>query len=254
MTSTELERYQSLATVGNIEAIHRLVDHYLEVKDYEKAFLNANRFSYFKDKDGFRKIGYFYEHGFHVEKNIEKAMEFYQKAYVLGDYVAGYNLAILYIKENEYLEAVKYLALGVYNEHISSIKLLADIYFKGLGVYKNIDVALKLYLSLLSKGDLSIIDKIGQIYYQKEDYYNAIKFFEQGYKNNDLDSIYHLAVCHAKAKGTNLDLGKAISLYELGAKNGHKKCIKNLAIHYQNGIGVKQDKKRSEQLLKQINE
>ena len=36
MTSTELERYQSLATVGNIEAIHRLVDHYLEVKDYEK--------------------------------------------------------------------------------------------------------------------------------------------------------------------------------------------------------------------------
>ena len=57
-----------------------------------------------------------------------------------------------------------------------------------------------------------------------------------------------------KAKGTNLDLDKAISLYELGAKNGHKKCIKNLAIHYQNGIGVKQDKKRSEQLLKQINE
>ena len=57
--------------------------------------------------------------------DYNKALEYFQKGFELGDEVSGYNAALIYIKEAKPNEAIPYLTYGVSANHIPSIKLLA---------------------------------------------------------------------------------------------------------------------------------
>ena len=51
-----------------------------------------------------------------------------------------------------------------------------------------------------------------------------------------------------------MDNVKAVNYYEMGAKANHAKCIYNLALHYQKGIGVKVDEEKARELLAKYDE
>ena len=250
MTLYELEETKDLARLGNNSALNDLVDYFYEKKDYEKAFLHAQKFLYTNDSRGLRKLGFFYERGIGTEIDIEKAKECYQKAFDLEDYVAGYNLALIYQKEEKYDKCLYYLSIGKYYGHIPSIKLLADLYFKGDKIEKNLEVAIELYKILVDSGESKYLDYIGKAYYQLEQYDYAFSYFQKGSELLIPDSIYHLAICYSKGQGTRIDISKAIELYEKAIKYGHIGSIYNLALHYLNGVGVPKDAQKGNDLMK----
>ena len=238
MNKEELTRTIALANYGNKAAINRLYDYYVVNQEFEKGFLTLKRLENHLDSDALRKLAYSYLHGLGVSVSIDKAKEYYEKSYELGDVLSGYNLALIYIKEEKYMEALEYLSYGVYQNHMKSTSLLADMYAKGVGVNKNIDIALNLYNKILATGDYKIYDKIGRMYYQEKDYYQAFKYFSLGAKKLDPDALYHLGICYSKGEGVAQDIAKAIYYYDLGAGQNHEKCLKNLILHYEKGLGV----------------
>ena len=249
MENMHFEELQSLAQIGNKEAIIALAKFYNDAKNYSLAFQTISRFEYIEDASGYRELGKYYEKGIGTEADIEKAKRLYAAAYELGDFVAGYLLAIGYAKIEDYAQAVIYLPLGVFNDYVPSIKMLADFYQKGLGVEKNIEIAINLYSKLIELGENRYYDVIGKIFYQKKDYLKAVSYFKKGANLFDLESIYHLGICYAKGQGVTLDCVKAINYYEIGANANHLKCIYNLATHYQKGIGVQIDTEKANQLF-----
>ena len=249
MENMPFEELQSLAQIGNTEAIIALAKFYYDSKSYSLAFQTISRFEFIEDAVGYRELGKYYERGIGVEPDLEKAKALYSASYELGDYVAGYLLAVNLSKEGKYDLAVSYLAAGLFNDFIPSIKMLADFYLKGLGVEKSVDIAINLYTKLLNLGEKKYYDVIGKIYYQQKDYYKAVSYFKEGANLFDLEAIYHLAICYAKGQGVAMDVIKATNYYEMGAKANHPKCIYNLALHYQNGIGVKKDEEKATELF-----
>ena len=254
MEKMHFEELQSLAQIGNSDAIIELARFYLSAKNYSLAFQTISRFEYIKDAVGYRELGKYYENGIGVEVDEEKAKALYLAAFELGDYVAGYLLAIRLSKEGQHNLAISYLTDGLFNDFIPAIRLLADYYLKGLGVEKNTDIAINLYMKLIDLGEKKYFDTIGKIYYQRKEYQKAVKFFNDGANQFDLESIYHLAICYAKGEGVALDNMKAINYYEIGAKANHPKCIYNLALHYEKGIGVQIDKTKAKQLFDKYHE
>ena len=252
MTKEELNKYQSLANFGNKKAIYKMYEYYYQNMEYEKGFLLLKRFENDLDIVLLNKLAMCYSHGLGVSKSKEMAKDIYLKSYEMGDVTGGYNLALILIKEENYLQAIKYLTYGVYKDHIKSTLLLADLYGNGLGVIKNRDIAISLYNKVLENGDYSVYDKIGKLYYLDKDYFNAFKYFSLGAKKLDPEALYHLGICYCKAEGTPRDIKKAIYYYELGANANHVKCIKNLIFHYENGVGVIANKKKVEYYKKKI--
>ncbi len=241
MDNNELFTLQELASSGNKEAIEKLADYYVEIKDYERAFLTAQRFDYFTCASGYKKLAQFYQKGIGVAADQEKAISYYQKSFDMGDMSSGYYLATFLIKEKQFDKALNYLAIGMSNDYIPSIRLLANMYLNGDGVDKNIDVAINLYLTAIDLGDVKSMDSLAKIYYSQKDYSNSFKYFQMGALRDDLDCIFHLGVSYAKGLGVKQDFSQAFKYYEIGAKKLEPRSLYNLSLYYRNGIIVDQN-------------
>ena len=238
MDKNEINHLEDLASIGNVDAIISLSNYYLESGDEAKAFLVAQRLEFISSTVGYKVIASYYLKGVGTKQDLHKAKSLYKKSYDLGDFDSGYNLALIYIKEDKISEAMKYLTLGVSENHIPSIKLLASLYTKGEVVSKNLDVAINLLNKSLSLGDKSSAEVLGKLYYSRGEYEEAFKCFSIGAELKDLDSIYHLAVCYAKGLGVKQDFSLARKYYEIGANLLEPRCLYNLSLYYRNGITI----------------
>ena len=252
MEKDEINRYLSQANFGNKHAIAKVYDYYFKNEEYEKGFLLLKRFEKDLDNELLRKLAACYIHGLGVLKSIDMGKEIYLRAYENGDTSSGYNLALIYVKEEDYSSALPLLSYGVYQNHKNSILLLAELYSNGLGVIKSRDIAISLYNKILESGDYLIYDKIGRLYYRDEEYFEAVKYFTLGANKLDPEAIYHLGVCYSKGQGVPQDIRKAVYYYELGASANHIKCMKNLILHYEKGVGVMINTKKADYYKKKI--
>lgn len=249
MDIEEIKNLICLSSVGSVEASLKLSDYYLEIGEFSKAFDVVNRLSLLENADILRRLGYFYQNGIYVEKNASKALEYYLKASNLGDCISDYNIAIIYYQNKKYNEAIKYLTSGQINDHINSIKMLADMYYQGLGVCKNLEIAENLYLRLIKIGDNSAYYKLSKIKEEKGDILTASTYLENAYNYGDLRSYYDLAVKYLTGNGVIKNVQKAILVLEQGAKQNDTKCIKQLKLLYENGIAVKKNISKSNELI-----
>ena len=253
MTVDEINYLKEKASLGDKSSSLSLVDFYINEKNYQKAFELLSRLEIKNDKEIYRKLGYFYELGLGVPVSTQNAKKYYQKAYELEDVAASYNLALIYYREEDYASSIPYLSFAVSEHHEGAIKLLSEFYLKGLGVSKNIDIAINLLNILLSGGDTAIYDQVGRIYYQSQMYEKAVEYFKKGVNVYDPQAMYHLAICFSKGEGVNQNIPEAIRYYELAANLNHLPSIYNLAMHYQKGIGVKVDENKANALLDKYN-
>ena len=254
MNSYELNRLQERATLGDVNAISELIDFYIGEGDIYHAKLEAERLKFISSTLAYRKLGFIYVNGILGETDIETAKEYFQKGFDLGDDVSGYNLALIHIKEGYPERSISYLTSGVSNDHIPSIKLLANLYIKGESVTKDLDIALALLKKVYDLGETSVISSLGKVCYQLKKYEEAFKYFAIGSQNKDLDSIYYLGLCYANGLGTKQDFQKARFYYEQGANLNEPRCLYNLSLYYRNGVGVEQNLQLADKLLEQARE
>lgn len=238
MNQFELDALQDRASIGDINAIIKLVDFYISEKDIYHAKLEMERLKYVRQPEAYRKLGFIYSCGLIDSPDYSLAKEYYQKAFELGDETSGYDLALLYIKENEPLKAIPYLTQGVSNNHIPSIKLLAKLYLTGEVMSKDLSIALSLLKKAYELGEVSVCSSLGKICYQLHNYEDAFYYFSLGAAQKDLDSIFYLGLCYASGLGVKQDFSKARFYYEQGANLNEPRCLYNLSLYYKDGVGV----------------
>ena len=251
MNEYELSKLQDRAVIGDVNAIIELIDFYLSQNDLHHAKLEIERLRYLSSPLAYRKLALIELNGVVGTPNSEKAKEYFKKAYDLGDESSGYNLALLLIKENDISSALPYLTSGVSNDHIPSIKLLANLYLKGEVISKDLAIASALLKKVYELGEISVVSALGKVNYQMKNYEEAFMYFNLGAQQKDLDSIYYLGICYATGLGTKQDFKKAKFYYEMGANLSEPRCLYNLSLYYRNGVEVEKNEILADKLYEQ---
>lgn len=115
---------------------------------------------------GLFALGYFYQNGLFVDKDIQKSIEYYQKSADLGDYQSMYNLAIIYgfNSDEQFLNKEK------------SEELLNEC--------------------LLKKSDSDVFLLLGRLNKEKKDYFIAEKMFKQASSLNNDQAMYEIGILY----------------------------------------------------------
>lgn len=221
----------------------------------------------------YNKIGLCYKYGYGIDKNAEKAFEFFQKSASLGHpggmlnlgqcYYDGWgtkknmesfekynrmsanlgnsrahsNLGIYNFNKKNYKEAIKFFENSI--EFEESRALLGLLYFYGdeygEGIEKNYEKAFELFLS--SPNDSVSKEHIGQCYYfglgTTQDFEKAFENFK---KSSTIEAKFYLGVCYQLGTGTEKNINKAVQIYKELSERGHARSQNNLGVIYESII------------------
>jgi TPR repeat protein len=138
-------------------------------------------------------LGYLYNEGESVPKNLKKALKWYKKAAEQGHAEAQFNLGRLY-----------------------------DL---GEGVSQNDKEAVKWYRKAAEQGELSGQFSLGAMYFTgdgvPQDYEEAAKWFLKAAEQEDADAQFLLAGMYYAGQGVLQDYVKAYAWFNLAAANGN---------------------------------
>ena len=158
-------------------------------------------------------LGFYYLYGINVDKNIGKALEYFESAAKRGDLTSMIYLGNIYFTGDffspNFEKSRKYFELASEHEFSYSNLMLGRFYYLGLGV--NVD------------------------------YYKSLKYFEISSKQNNPNALNLLGNQYCRGLGVEQDYDKARICYELAAKQRHPSALNNLGNIYFNGFGVDQN-------------
>ncbi|MBP3608264.1 MAG: sel1 repeat family protein [Treponema sp.] len=143
------------------------------------------------------------------------------------------NEAKSYFKKNDYTMASLYLEKAVNLGHILAHHLLATHYYKGLGVEKDIDKAIKLFEVSANAGIIESQQNVGALYLQKSDitsspiekasaWSSARMWLQKAADQGSTDSMYNLGIYEASYMEDFEEAGK---WYEKAARLGHPQAL-----------------------------
>lgn len=101
-------------------------------------------------------IAILYKEGWGTEKDVHKAIEYYQKAAESGHLRAMFDLGLFYqsghIVSQDYTKAAKWYEQAAKRDYSAAMYGLGGLYFNGLGVEKNEEVGKAWYLKAAKAG------------------------------------------------------------------------------------------------------
>lgn len=166
-----------------------------EIKRYDQAF---SEFSYLADEGdatAYYYLGKMYAQGLGVEKDEQRAVEYYQKAEKAYNIDAAYELAEMLLVEakdkndERFQTGLKYLKRAAYAGQANALNQLGEMYEQGNNVTKDYKSAFGFYLMGALKGDAKSQFNVARLYFAgkgaPQDYENGLKWMSraarQGY-------------------------------------------------------------------------
>lgn len=210
------------AKTGDINAQAELGYQYLSKQDYQNAQLWFNKLAQINIPSGQRGLGWLYQNGLGVSKNMEKALEYYKKA-------ADQNFSHA---QND----------------------LGWIYLNGMGVGKNKSLAVQYFAMAANNGFALAQDNLGSLYLNgngvTKDYKKAFTWFQKSADQNHHNAMNSLGFIYYHGYGVTRDAAKALYWYEKAAREGNHYAQYNLADMLFHGVGTHEDKKQAMVWLK----
>ena len=261
----------------NAQTAYNIADiYYMNIQDDVKAaewYLKAGKLGLVD-----RNLGEIYEQGCGVPVNLKKAILWWREAAKNGDSLALSHLGDLYYDgrgvTQDYSEALRFYKKSIEQnkdkEILDSYKeffCLGYMYEKGLGIEKNINIALKYYhrvadafenkaKSILDDVTCRVSDsmfQIGCIYLFGNDvdidYANAFKWFSKAAIYEMPAAQYNLGCMYSEGQGVIKNYEMAFSWFMKAALQEYSLAEYNVGISYQYGYGCKQDYKKAEEWL-----
>ena len=217
------DELEEAAQNGDIDAMNRLSALYTNgddatEPDAEKAVCYAQMAADAEDSTGMYNLGVFYGKGFGVEKNMEKAAYWLEKAAEYGD-PDGLPAAELFRKGAELkkkAESGDVQAMGEYAEHLMTI----GSSLPGYGYFED-----------------------------------SVCWAEKGIESGCAFAYWILALAYEHGRGVEEDVKKAVKYYQAGADMGDAHCQHSIGSYYLNGAaGVKKDRNKAAELCKKAAE
>lgn len=221
-------------------------------QDYEKAFQMMSYLYGHGDHRGAYCLGYMYENGYGIEKNIEKAIMYYSShdddlcsyrmgmLYMLGQYVEQDDaLALDYLSKSH--EPNAYLYFGILLEKKRDYSGAFQAYIKGARLYQK---------ECLYKVGYYLYKGIGTDLNQKEAYH----YFMYAYYCLHGDSAYQLSTMYFDGIVVMKDVKKAISFLKQAARLYCRNACLTLAQFYRDGLYVEKNFQLSLEYYQKANE
>jgi TPR repeat protein len=131
-----------------------------------------------------------------------------------------------------------YKNAAIKHDEVAAQFELANAYYTGKGVTKNIDKAIKWYRKVAVKGYAVAQHNLGVIYGAQEDYLKAAKWYRKAAEQGDVRAQNNLADLYMKGLGFSIDKIEAIKWYGKAAEKGYKVAQYNLGVIYYYGDGI----------------
>jgi TPR repeat protein len=242
------ELYYNKATEsGDNFAQYNLDLHYYEIeKDEIKAFEWFEKSANQEQSDAQNYLGYFYENGIGVQKNLEKAYCWYQKSAKNGNKFAQYNLISYYLN--------RWKIGGELAEQEN------DKIQYGLGYFyelqKDLEKSFYWYQKSAENGKKFAQYNLG-LYYQfgcgiEKNEIEAFKWYEKSAEQNNSDAQNYLGFLYKNGINIQKDLKKSFYWYQKSAENGNKIAQYNLSNFYRYGWEIEKNETKAQEWYKEL--
>jgi TPR repeat protein len=222
------------------------------LKDYGKSFELLSKHIESKSIDGLalRRLGSIYFNGYSVEKDYNKAKEFFQKAIEYGDIISLYNMGVIYRDAfgvtQDFNKAFNLFVKAAKQGSTEAQIGLGIMHKTGRGVQQDYNESIKWYEIAVEQGNPMAQNNLANTYMSnkygvQQDYVKALELYQksaaQGYDNgqNGLANMY------LHGYGISKDYNKAVELYQKSIEQGNVHALTNLGIMYREGHGVIQN-------------
>lgn len=178
-------------------------------------------------------LGYLYQYGHGLKIDKMMAFYYYKKSADLGNSTALNNLGYLYESEKKYDLALKYYNLSAEQNNSQALFNLGRIYENELGVPADNKKMLEYYKKSASLGNSDARLNLGFLYHYNSEFRNhneAIKYYD---KTNPSSQHSLGDLFFEKQK-----YGLAIKYYKKSSKQNYTLALCSLAYMYHCGIGI----------------
>ncbi|RIA94269.1 hypothetical protein C1645_818259 [Glomus cerebriforme] len=223
-------------------------------KDLLNYFLD-NDYNSVKNEHSIAQItlGNFYENGENIEKNLEKAIYWYNKAAENGNDVAQYNLGKHYRLgkgvEKDEVKAFEYYKKSADQGYLCAQFQLGQCYDKGIGIEVNKTKAFELYKTAAEKGHINAQIMLGNLYENgdniEKNLEKAIYWYNKASENGNDEAQYNLGRCYVLGIGVEKNEAESFEYFKKSADQGYLNAQFILGNHYYNGIGTEVNKAKS---------
>ena len=202
-------------------------------KDYAGFMKYCLSFDKIEDGDTLDSMGICYRDGKGVTKNIEKAIECFEKAVTFG-YAQSANRIGVFFRDSDLEKAIYWYKIAADNGVSDSMYNLAKIY-RYEDAVKDINKAIGWYEKAAEKGDADAMFSLGYIYkYELEpaDIELSTFWYEEAVNNGKTYALVALGKTYKNIKSVR-DYSKALHYYKLAADKGEiegKYCYAKLAL------------------------
>jgi serine/threonine-protein kinase len=181
----------------------------LSRKDYDAAFALAGPLAGSGDRDAQFALAFLYDKGWGVERDLDQAASWYQKAAEQGHLLAQMNLATMY----EY----------------------------GSGVPQSNELAFNWYRKAAEQGDAEAQNNVGVFYARglgtRRDDFAATLWYEKAAKQDFAKALKNLGDMYATNRGVRRDDREAFRLYRQAAEKNHPDAEFNVGYWNEMGMG-----------------
>ncbi|RIA83138.1 hypothetical protein C1645_861319 [Glomus cerebriforme] len=184
-----------------------------------------------------------------TDKDIEKAIHWYQKAAENGNKFSQYNLGRCYRYgigvERDEIKAFEWCKKSAEQECSDAQVILGAFYESGIGIEKDIEKAIYWYQKAAENGNEIAQYNLGKCFQRgigiEKDEIKAFEWFKKSAEQESSDAQNELGYCYENGMGIEKDIEKAIHWYQKAAENGNKFSQYNLGGCVKNGIGIEKD-------------
>ena len=225
------------------EALARIFISYPQEDEAERTEEYRELMKYLREKakadDPFamQQIGMLYQLGMGVKQDLEKAVQWYEKAGEKGLVMALVNAGNIYLSDmllDEKKAYQCYLKAAAKGYHEAEVHL-GDCYYCGIGVEEDTEKATVCFRRAVEHGNAEACDALGTIYVMgdgMEAREEAIRYFEIGARRGSAGCYYKWGDCYFFGRGTAVDYGKALEMYEKAWDMGYVSAAASIGMIY----------------------
>ena len=230
----------------HIEKDLQKADVLFERGDYTQAFVLYTKYEKYLDEEQYNFLGWMYENGEGVSKNIDKAIFYCRKSAEKGNLTAIYNLGCInqyYLKNYE--KAIYWYEKAAELGNFSSMTNLGVIYLQGLNGTIDNEKAFFWFEKAAEKGNFYSMANLGYMYILgagvPKNFDQAFYWSKKSAEGGNSYGMINLGTLYEEGIGVLQDYGQALYWYRRSAEAGNGLGMNKLAILYSEGKGTTKD-------------
>jgi TPR repeat protein len=238
-------------TWNNSKTLIKKGDFYAAIGNMPYALACYERAANLKNPKGYYKLGCIYLYGNGVERNYDKAFEYFKKGGDFEDSECLRNIGLYYSDYFEYNNnrdydlGLKYFKLSANLGNGMAMINVGQAYRDGTGVAQNYTEAMNWYRKSLESGCKDAIFFIACLYKNGEgvekNYSEAMKLFKHSSEFGNKMASFQVGLFYKKGLGLPQDYSEAFKWFKKAAELGDSNAMFNIGLLYEKGQGVAQD-------------